>query len=164
MVGSSVKELEMFWSKLAVTGSLSIATVLLGLLPAVNLEFVIPKWVSPQGWSVRNTAYPAPVTLRAGPQRPNVERVNVAMIALRPSGFDPSQIIRLGSPFVLSVDNRTGLENISLILSDQAGNKLRETRLLRRRKWKEVIDLPSGRYMLSEAGHPDWICQITVTR
>ena len=97
-----------------------------------------------------------PVSLQAGPQRPNVERGNVAIIALQPSGFDPEKIIGLGSPFVLSVDNRTGLEDIVLVLSDPAGNKLREIRLLRKRKWKEVINLPSGRYTLTEAGHPDW--------
>ena len=124
-------------------------------MPALNLEFVVPTWVSPQRRSLQHIA-PVPVSLQAGPQRPNVERGNVAIIALQPSGFDPEKIIGLGSPFVLSVDNRTGLEDILLVLSDPAGNKLREIRLLRKRKWKEVINLPSGRYTLTEAGHPDW--------
>lgn len=139
------------------------AAVLLAAVPALILGFVVPGWVSPQGSSLRHIA-PAPASLHAGPQRANVERGNVAIIALQPSGFDPENIIGLGSPFVLSVDNRTGLEDILLVLSDPAGNKLREIRLLRRRKWKELINLPSGRYTLTEAGHPDWNCQITVTR
>src|SRR5215213_6097832 len=144
-------------------GSISLATLLLAAVPALHSEFVGPTSVSLLGRSFRHIP-PAPVGLHAGPQGPNVERSNVAIIALRPSGFDPEKIIGLGSPFVLSVDNRTSLEDILLVLSDPAGNKLREVRLLRRRKWKEVINLPSGRYTLTEAGHPDWNCQITVTR
>jgi hypothetical protein len=138
------------------------ASALLAAVPALILGFGVPGWVAP-GWSLQHIA-PVSASLHAGPQHANVERGNVAIIALQPSGFDPEKIIGLGSPFVLSVDNRTGLEDILLVLSDPAGNKLREIRLLRRRKWKEVLNLPSGRYTLTEAGQPDWICQITVTR
>lgn len=147
----------------SVFGSLSVAILLFGATRLLNAEFVVTELNLDRRSSAANAAYSATVTSLAPPQRANVERVNVALIALTPSGFDPPEIIGLRSPFVLSVDNRTGLQDMLLILTDQAGNKVRETRLLHRRKWKEVMDLRPGRYVLIAAENPDWICHITVT-
>jgi hypothetical protein len=86
------------------------------------------------------------------------------IITIRRGGFEPAEIIRPKGPVLWMVDNRSGLKDVSLHLDQEHGNRLRDMLVHREQlDWSETIDLPPGRYQLTEADHPDWICHITIT-
>lgn len=96
---------------------------------------------------------------RAQARPPQVER-----ITLRPHGFEPRQVQRGPGRFLLAVDNRSRLDLAILRLDSDAGGHLRELRLPRGKlRWREFLTLPPGRYVLSEANHPAWVCQILIS-
>ena len=86
------------------------------------------------------------------------------VLTLTPNGFEPGEISRPRGPFILRVANRTGLAELDLRLSREAGGAERPIRVRRSRPDRnEELDLEPGRYVLSEAGRPDWACRITIT-
>lgn len=102
----------------------------------------------------------------SAPVRPDApaESVETELVTITPTGFEPSEITRPRGKFLLAVNNRTGLEEINLRLGREAGNKLREVKLRGGKLRSGTFeDLPPGRYVLTEAGHPDWVCRITIT-
>jgi len=95
---------------------------------------------------------------------PTAVRIETELVTIRPHGFEPEEITRLDGPFILAVDNRSGLEEVALRLAGVAGNRLKEVIIPRKKlNWRDALDLPPGRYVLTEANHPDWICRITIT-
>jgi hypothetical protein len=104
------------------------------------------------------------VSLRASAQdRVGGRRVEIELVALSPSGFEPNEIVRPAAPFMLVVDNYSEQDTISLII-EQEGRRLGRDRVVARENndWNELIDLPAGVYTLREASHPDWTCRITL--
>lgn len=94
----------------------------------------------------------------------NRDRIETELITIRPTGFEPTAISRVQGRFLLAVDNRSGLEEITLRLDRVAGNRLRDVKVSRRKlDWREFVDLQPGRYVLSEAAHPEWTCTVTIT-
>ena len=107
------------------------------------------------------------------------QRVEVEIVALGPDGFEPSQITRASGLFLLAVDNRAEFERVRLrlnpVVTDAMSNgkpaevRVQEPSLLdvtvakERRNLDQFINLPPGNYVLTEAGHPDWVCHITIT-
>ena len=86
------------------------------------------------------------------------------LITLTSNGFEPASVTRVKGKFVLAVDNRTGLDGVSFDLSRANGASERQKRLSDRRvRWREVVDLPPGNYVLRVSGHPEWSCHINVT-
>lgn len=91
-------------------------------------------------------------------------KFEVELITIRPSGFEPAEIIRPKGPFVLLVDDRSGKEDSSFKLQVLRGEKLREVHTMRMKsEWHDVIDLPPGNYLLIDAANPESHCQITIT-
>lgn len=86
------------------------------------------------------------------------------LITITPTGFEPDQISRPQGPFILAVDNRSGLDEVGLYLERETGSRT-DVQPSRKRKlaWREIVDLPAGRYVLRAADHNDWRCTITVT-
>ncbi len=98
------------------------------------------------------------------PQPPNDERVEVEVITVRASGFEPSAITRPQGRFMLAINNHTGLGELSLRLDRVRGNRLHEVRMPKGRiRWNHVFNLPPGDYLLSEENHPEWACRIKMT-
>ena len=96
-------------------------------------------------------------------QRQKQERLETELLTLQPGGFEPNEIRRPQGAFVLGVDNRTGVETLELRLVRADGQRLRALEARRRKiSWREVVDLAPGRYVLSEADHPDWSCTVTI--
>jgi hypothetical protein len=107
-------------------------------------------------WSAAAPA-PAPVDNRA--DAPETE-----LITITPNGFDPAEITRPQGRVVVEVDNRSGLEEVTLQLDRTNGGREKEARVPRTTlDWSGEVDLHPGSYVLSEADHPDWACRITVT-
>jgi hypothetical protein len=91
------------------------------------------------------------------------DNLEVELITLRPEGFEPLQITRPKGPFVLVVDDRSGKEASSLRLQRVKGEHLRDLNTNRKKsEWYDLVDLPPGDYVLSDAENPDWRCQITL--
>jgi hypothetical protein len=109
---------------------------------------------------VRKT--PVPAAAQSGP-KPTL--TNVAHILINPRGFDTKVITLPHAPFFLLVENRSGVGGVSFRLDriDGASGNVRSKDVSREElDWSDFFDLPPGSYLLSEAGHPDWQCRITV--
>ena len=90
--------------------------------------------------------------------------IEAEVVTIQPTGFEPREITRPKGLFLLAVENRSGLRTIQLRLDREAGNRLRDLHIPgNRHDWKDGLDLPPGRYVLSEAYHPDWSCVLTIT-
>lgn len=82
-------------------------------------------------------------------------------LTLHDSGFTPAAVTRPAGPFQLSVDNRSGSDDLTLVLKGSDEVVIREMRV-RSGDWSELLDLTAGTYTLSEANHINWVCQIIV--
>jgi len=92
------------------------------------------------------------------------EQVEVEVITVRASGFEPREITRPQGAFRLAITNHSGATELVLHLDRVQGNRLHEVRLPQGRiTWTQVLNLPPGDYALSEQNHPDWICLIQLT-
>lgn len=86
------------------------------------------------------------------------------LITITPHGFEPREIMRPQGRFLLMVDNRSGLSATSLALTREAGARTHEMRVPREEpNWSDVVNLPPGRYLLTESDHSRWVCRITIT-
>jgi hypothetical protein len=86
------------------------------------------------------------------------------LITVRPTGFDPQEIVQPKGEFLLAVDNRSGLKAINLRLEAERGKRLRSKRVPREQlDWRELVYLDPGSYLLKETKHPNWVCRIRVT-
>src|SRR3569832_337501 len=102
-------------------------------------------------------------TAHAGVIQPESRNLEVELITLRPEGFEPLQITRPKGAFVLLIDDRSGREGSSLSLQRVKGERLRDLNTNRKKsEWYDLIDLPSGDYVLSDAENPERRCQITL--
>ncbi len=109
------------------------------------------------------TAQPAVEPL-AQPQQ-QATRVETELVTIHPYGFDQSEITRPAGRFFLVVDDRSGLESVSLdIRAEASSSALRGVSFSREQTdWDELFDLQPGSYLLTEANHPDWVCHLTIT-
>ena len=102
-------------------------------------------------------------------------RVEVEVVVLTPEGFEPSGIMRGLGPFILQVDNRTGIEEIEVTIFQQGGNIdgptgggsgggmiASATIGGGQIDWNSEYDLASGTYSLGVTGHPEWVCPIII--
>jgi hypothetical protein len=87
----------------------------------------------------------------------------VDVVTITPEGFEPQEIVRPAGPFLLSVSNRSGIESLDLHLETEQRGKLREKSLpLETPYWREVINPPPGRYVITEANHPEWTFSLII--
>ena len=91
-------------------------------------------------------------------------RIEPVFVTLKPTGFEPAELTRPRGPFLLMVDNRSNNPNLLFHLDGESGKREHEqqTRKGGKLDWNKVVDLPPGRYLLTEANHPNWICKITI--
>lgn len=92
------------------------------------------------------------------------ERIEAEVITIHPTGFEPREITRPAGLFLLAVENRSGLQIVQLRLDDAAGPRLRDVQMpTKTHDWRDGLDLAPGKYALTEAYHPEWLCSITIT-
>jgi len=109
----------------------------------------------------------ATVALNVGSQVqsavPKPTPLQVELVTITPRGFEPAAITRPKGRFLLPVDNRSGLDEVTLRIDRVAGDRLHEARVPRKElDWSEVVDLTPGQYLLTEASHPQWVCRFTI--
>lgn len=86
------------------------------------------------------------------------------LLILTPNGFIPDAITRSTGSFLLVVENRCGLDQITLQLNSAAKTNLRTTEsFIQRPESQDVFDLSPGVYVYTEAKNPQWTCTITIT-
>ena len=113
-----------------------------------------PKSTSTEELDRRALALPA--TLQS-------ERVEAELITILPSGFQPAEITRPRGRFLLAVENRSGFSTVDFRLDAERGNRVFQVnRTWERADWNELLNLAPGRYVLTEASHPEWQCVITI--
>lgn len=86
------------------------------------------------------------------------------LLILTPEGFIPAAITRTSGPFLLEVIDRSGLDQITLQLNSEGGANLQSSKSeIQKAQAQNVLNLPVGTYVYTEASHPEWSCTITVT-
>ena len=118
-------------------------------------------WFSPHPPSVPSVVVPAPAAPR--PETAG-EGPEAELVTILPNSIEPAEITRTRGKFLLVVGNRSGLEQVTWRLDREAGGRLHEVRLAEGRLLSgQYEDIPPGVYLLTEAGHPEWGCRITIT-
>ena len=106
-----------------------------------------------------------PIAFNQGQGNRIASDIQVERITLGFDGFEPKEIRRPASPFVLAINNRSRLSDVSFELFRDDGHKVHEMKgqkgQLREMK---TIDLPQGNYLLKEVNHPEWVCHIVLSR
>jgi hypothetical protein len=91
-------------------------------------------------------------------------RISTEIISVTPRGFEPAEIVRPRGPFILRINNRSGLGELSLRLNNTSGNSVAAAALNNGKAvWNQALDLPPDSYIISEAGKPGWTCKLTIT-
>jgi hypothetical protein len=91
------------------------------------------------------------------------QRIEVEVVVLTPDGFQPATITRARGQFILVAHHRSGLSQADLRLDRDTGAHVDQASVPRERaQWSNMYDLPPGRYLLTEATHPGWVCAITI--
>jgi hypothetical protein len=160
--------------KLLGNGRVGLRGVVLGCAALLLVAGVAPRahsWFRSNAVSrnaVSRNETPASAQTPVNPVAVNVplpiQSLEAEYITITSRGFEPAEITRSGGHFLLAVDNRSGLDDVALTLDLLAGNRLQQQRVSRSRSaWRVVVDLPPGRYVLGEANHSRWRCQLTIT-
>jgi len=87
-------------------------------------------------------------------------------ITLTPMGFEPAEVTRPAGRFLLAINDRSGQGDRSFVLRRNTGEQLREFRLAgtpRKHEWREVVNLPPGRYLLGDGENPEHTCYLLLT-
>ncbi len=156
------------------TTSLSRGTILLGafigiITVAVSaLALLRPSAKLPQPTPLVSTlaASAAPTTpvIATSPGSKERKLLGFARVTLTRRGFQPAEITRPAGQFLLAVDNRSEVDQLTFRLERDNKSRLHEKQLPKGGvKWREVVDLPPGHYVLAEAAHPEWTCRINIT-
>jgi hypothetical protein len=82
-------------------------------------------------------------------------------IVLGTAGFTPAEVSHAAGAFAIAVDNQGVTDEYVLQLKSAGGALLNEI-TVQKGSVVWTVDLPAGVYTLTVAGHPDWLCQITV--
>jgi hypothetical protein len=107
---------------------------------------------------------PRAITLNDVQGNKRKQRIDPVVITLHPTGFEPKEITRSRGLFLLVVNNRSNNPDVLLRLDRETGQREHEERVKGGKlDWRKPFDLHPGRYLLSEAYHPGWICRITIT-
>ena len=123
--------------------------------------------VKAQGWfTLHLQPKDTTASARSAPARPAIQtasKLQAEIITVTPQGFDPPEITRAPGRFILMVENRSGLEAVTVRLDQENGSRLYEKALPQEQPdWSEVVDLQPGTYLVTEADHGDWLARITI--
>lgn len=90
-------------------------------------------------------------------------RVEVEEIAIGPNGFEPAEITRPVGRFILVISIPGGSQDLTLRISNELGSRLNEVRIQQNQmRWADSLLLLPGRYTVTEANHPNWVCNIVI--
>jgi hypothetical protein len=124
----------------------------------------VPLLLLAYGPPVSHSSLNAHIESHNAPPQQTVGHVEVETLVLRSGGFHPKEIVRPPGRFVLALQNQSDDDELSLSLRQERGPSSRQIKIRKRQsKLRETLDLPPGRYVLTEPDHIDWICTIVIT-
>lgn len=131
--------------------------IVIGLsVAALGLALLLSVW-SGSASAVKHRANLPEVS----PQSANL--LEAELLVVRADGFHPREITRPPGRFLLALQNHSTADELSLVLRREGDNSMREVRTSKKQsKSRQFVDLSPGRYVLSEANHPDWSCTIII--
>lgn len=89
--------------------------------------------------------------------------MTVEMISVGPEGFQPVGLTRPSGRFLLAINNRSGLKELTFQLVREDGTVMHEVRVNPKQpNWRSLVNLPAGTYRLTELSHADWLCKIVI--
>jgi len=137
--------------KLLTSGSYRLKLLLLIVLMPISATLIVARW------KLREL----PVT-QTQSQRSEAE-VEAEVVTATPSGFEPAEITRRQGRFLLAVENASGGDDLNLYLERETGTRVNVALSRRGRlRWREILDLPPGRYILRTANDDTWRCSINL--
>ena len=90
--------------------------------------------------------------------------LTVEMISVGPEGLQPASLTRPAGRFLLAINNRSGLRELTFQLIREDGKLMQEARVNPKQpNWRSLVNLPVGTYRLTETDHADWVCRIVIT-
>ena len=147
------------------TSSLSVLTkhtqlwaIALILIPVAGLSTV--SRAPADNWPGRLFSESAPIRPHAQGQA-GAQDVLGLVIPLRPTGFVPAELEITDGRYLLIVENRCGIRDLTFHLDREGGERLHEAQE-HKLQWKEKFNLRPGSYVLSVLEHPEWHCVIKV--
>ena len=135
--------------------------------PSISTPMLDPPTVS-DGAS-QNDVSPLdafPGTSGTGTQRSfkRDHNMTVEMISVGPDGFQPAGLTRPSGRFLLGINNRSGVEELTFQLIRDDGTLMQEARVNRKQpNWRRLVNLPAGTYRLTEVSHAEWVSRIVIT-
>jgi len=147
----------------------TLTAAIAGLVICISATFILvaARGSTAQSANLGGRRVAAPQTKPA--KRDHGESVEMVQITVRPTGFEPAEIEYPSKPFLLAVDNQSGLENLDLELMEQDSNgnshsRIRDLKMsLKAMSKREMTSLKPGLYALREANHPEWSCLIKIS-
>jgi len=92
------------------------------------------------------------------------DAIEEVSLMLNTDGIAPAEVRTHGKKFLLSLDNRTDVKQLTLRMTSSDGVRIREIRVPGGGgDWSELLELQPGTYTFSAVGDPNWICTIVVT-
>jgi hypothetical protein len=139
---------------------------------ALILATAAVAFINSQVWSRGLSSHPTAASAAnmdetikdADSAKSDKKRLNGELLTLTSDGFNPHAFERPKGRVLLLINDRSGSREVTLRLDGEDGQRLHEIHLPPgKRTWKQVVNLHPGRYTLSEADHPEWTCQITIS-
>ena len=97
------------------------------------------------------------------PQGKKDQKLEIEAVTITPEGFDPQQLERTAGPFILSVTNQSGVDALNVRIETEQHERFREKSLpLVTPYWRERIDPPRGKYVITEENHPEWTLTLII--
>lgn len=95
---------------------------------------------------------------------PTPANMEVETVSVTPNGFEPSEIHRPATPFLLAINNHGRPAEFSFEIYRVNGQKLHDMQGKKgQQHQRKILDLPPGQYVLKETSHPDWSCRIVLS-
>lgn len=141
----------MLWSRRMFTRKPILAALIAGIAGSVLL-------ITVSGHSGKNVTSSVPT-----PQAKKDQKLEIEAVTITPDGFEPQQLERTAGPFVLSVTNQSGIDTLNVRIETEQHQRFREKSLpLLARYWRERIDPPAGKYVITEENHPEWMLTLII--
>ena len=125
--------------------------------------FLLVLAVAAAGAGLWLDARPASAPPLPAPQPAQENTPKALLLTVRPTGFEPAEMTVQADSYLVVIQNRSGLRGVTLRLDEESRGRLMEMSLKARLDWRRRLNLAPGRYSLTAANDPEWVCHITVT-
>jgi hypothetical protein len=150
----------MFWSKIILPRKTVLPVLVICIVISVLLITVSghsDRWIAIQVENKPSTDPTLSLSVTT-PQGKKDQRLEIEAVTITAEGFEPQQLERTAGPFILSVTNQSGVDPLHVVMETEQHSRFREKALpLITPYWRERIDPPPGKYIITEENHPEWM-------